>query len=311
MKKNLAFIFPGQGAQYPGMGKDFFDHFSEAKDLFLQADELLNFSFSKLMFEADIKELALTKNAQLALYIHSMAILKVIEKNFPHLTPKITLGLSLGEYSAICAAKKYEFSSGLSLVQKRAHSMQMAAEKYKGTMAACLPCDESVVKKVLEPFQRNGEKVYIANLNCPGQVVIAGDKLAIDLVTPALKEQGVKRVLFLEVSGAFHTPFMEEAKKLLSEAIGSTTFLNSSIDLIMNATGTKMHSIDELKENLEKQVVSIVYWQKSIETALNEGINQFIEIGSGKTLTNMNKKMHEIPSLSIEKIQDLELLSQI
>jgi [acyl-carrier-protein] S-malonyltransferase len=141
--------------------------------------------------------------------------------------------------------------------------------------------------------------------------VIAGDKLAIDLVTPALKEQGVKRVLFLEVSGAFHTPFMEEAKKLLSEAIGSTTFLNSSIDLIMNATGTKMHSIDELKENLEKQVVSIVYWQKSIETAVNEGINQFIEIGSGKTLTNMNKKMHEIPSLSIEKIQDLELLSQI
>jgi [acyl-carrier-protein] S-malonyltransferase len=104
---------------------------------------------------------------------------------------------------------------------------------------------------------------------------------------------------------------MEEAKKLLSEAIGSTTFLNSSIDLIMNATGTKMHSIDELKENLEKQVVSIVYWQKSIETAVNEGINQFIEIGSGKTLTNMNKKMHEIPSLSIEKIQDLELLSQI
>lgn len=311
MKQNFAFIFPGQGAQYPGMGKDFFDAYPVARDVFLQADDLLNVHFSKLMFEADAKELSQTKNAQLALYIHSLAILSVVEKNFPKIHPKVTLGLSLGEYSAICAAKKMSFSSGLKLVQKRAEYMQLCAEKNPGTMAAVLPATEELVAEVLEPFQKQGYKVFIANLNCPGQVVIAGDKSAIEHVAPFLKEKGAKRVLFLEVSGAFHTSFMQEAKIKLAETIEDTSFSDSSIDLIMNVTGQKMQSLKELKANLEKQVVSIVYWQKSIETALKDELSYFIELGAGKTLTNMNKKMHEVPSFSIEKIQDLEQLSNI
>lgn len=311
MDSNLAFIFPGQGAQYPGMGKDFFDQFEEARDIFLLADDLLNFHFSKLMFEADIKELSQTKNAQLALYIHSMALLKVIEKNFPHLKPAYTLGLSLGEYSAICAAKKMSFESGVQLVKKRGELMQLCAIKNPGTMAAVFPAHENLVQAIIQPFQSLGHAIFIANLNSPGQVVIAGTKEAIDLVTPLLKDAGIKRVIFLEVSGAFHTPFMKEAQMGLEEKIAETIFLESPVELIMNVTGKKMQSLVELKDNLIKQVVSIVYWQKSIETAVAESVTRFIEIGAGKTLTNMNKKMHEVPSFSIEKVIDLDALSQI
>ncbi len=302
-------MFPGQGAQYPGMGKDFFSEYLEAKEVFQEADHFLDSNFSKMMFEADQNTLNQTQNAQLALYIHSIALLKVIEKNFPHLKPDCTLGLSLGEYSAIMAAKKMGFLPGLKLVQARGNLMQAASKKKIGTMAAVLPATEELVKEVILPFQKQGYEVFIANLNSPGQVVIAGDKNAIDHVTPALKEKGCKRVIFLEVSGAFHTPFMESAQIGLKEVIDSTPFSTSSIDLIMNVSGQKMENEKQLKENLIKQVVSVVYWQKSIETALRDEPYVFIEIGAGKTLTNMNKKMHQVPSISIETVADLPLLA--
>lgn len=309
MKKN-AFIFPGQGAQYPGMGKDFFEHYQEAREVFEEADDLLGQHFSKFMFEADVKSLALTKNAQPALYIHSHALLAVLRKNFPQLEPKFCLGLSLGEYSAIAAAKKMSFASGLKLVAKRGELMQKSAEKNPGTMAAVLPATEEQVAIVLKPFQEKGLPVFIANLNSPGQVVIAGAKDAIEAATMHLKEAGAKRVLFLEVSGAFHTPFMQEAKEGLEEYINSVDFHESEIDLIMNVTGKKMATIHELKQNLIKQVTAIVYWQKSIEEAIKEGCNSFIEIGAGKTLTNMNKKIHTNTAISFESVADLEVINQ-
>ena len=311
MNKKLAYIFPGQGAQYPGMGKDFYDNFQEARQVFAEADDLLNQHFSQLMFATDAKTLSLTKNAQLALYINSLATLKVIEKNFPEIFPTVTLGLSLGEYSAICAAKKMDFSSGLRLVQRRSEAMQKCSEKKIGTMAAILPASEDIVQKVLTPHQKQGLPVFIANLNCPGQVVIAGKKEDIEKVSLDLKENGIKKIIFLEVSGAFHTEFMEDAKIDLMEAIHQTKFHDSDVDLIMNVTGAKVSSLEELKKNLEKQVTSIVYWQKSIEAAAKLPVEHFIEIGAGKSLTNMNKKIHNISSISIEKVSDLEQLQNI
>ncbi len=303
------FIFPGQGAQYFGMGRDFYENFSEAKAVFDQADEILGQNFKKILFEDESAQIHLTKHAQPALYIHSYAILSVIKKNFPHLRYALTMGLSLGEYTALTAAEKLPFEEGLRLVSKRGEFMQVASEKRKGTMAALLPAEEDIVAEVLKPYQRQNIPIYIANLNANGQVVIAGTPEAIEQVSADLKAKGVKRIIFLDVSGAFHTPLMHSAQESLKPYIDSTRFQESEIDVIMNVTGKKVETIAELKKNLYQQIVSIVYWQKSVQSALDEKVDCFIEIGAGKTLTNINKKTHTKQAISIEKIQDLDLLA--
>jgi [acyl-carrier-protein] S-malonyltransferase len=309
--QKLVFLFPGQGAQYPGMGQDFFETFSEAREVFEMANDALGMNFSKIMFHSDAHTLSQTQNAQPALYIHSLAILKVIEKNFPHLRPFVTAGLSLGEYSALSAAYRMPLQDGLMLVKKRGELMQKSAENHRGTMAAVLPATQEVVQEVLSPYQAMGYKVWIANLNAPGQVVIAGQKEAIDHVTPALKEKGAKRVIFLDVSGAFHTPFMEMAQHELKPYIESTPFKMTDTAVIMNVTGKEPADVKEMKQNLINQVVSIVYWQKSIDRITQMEVTHMIEIGAGKTLTNMNKKMHTVPSIGIEKVSELEQLGRI
>jgi [acyl-carrier-protein] S-malonyltransferase len=308
--KKTAFIFPGQGAQYPGMGKDFYDHFSGAKEIFLRADEVLGMHFSRLMFESDPKTLSQTENAQPALYIHSLALMAVLRQNFPRLEPALTLGLSLGEYSAIAAAGKMSFEEGLRIVAKRGMLMQQAAQKRSGSMAAVLPAAEQTVKQLLMPLQRDGVEVYIANLNAPSQVVIAGTIEGLEQANTVLKSNGIKKVIPLDVSGAFHTPLMQEAKEGLKEAIEQVNFIQTPCELIMNVTGKKVASIPLMKQQLIDQVTQIVYWQASIEEAVKEGCTSFIEIGAGKTLTSMNRKIHDRASLSVEKIGDLDGIDQ-
>jgi len=294
-----ALLFPGQGAQYPGMGKDFFDNFSAAKEVFQQADDLLNMHLSKLMFEGPQELLTETKNSQLAIFVMSLALYAVIgEAN-----PNTCAGLSLGEYSALVASKRLSFEEGLTLVRDRGQFMNDACEKTQGTMAVVLGLEEENVAAAIAGLK----DVWIANLNCPGQVVIAGSKAALADAEAPIKEQGAKRVLPLQVSGAFHSPFMLSAQERLTPKIHAANFNDSVIHLVMNVPGDYVESSDNIRQNLIDQVVQPVRWESGIRAMESQGIERYIEIGPGKTLCGMNKKIGiAAPSINIEKVEDLD-----
>jgi [acyl-carrier-protein] S-malonyltransferase len=305
MSKKIVFLFPGQGAQYVAMGKDFYDQFPSAREVFEEADDLLRFSLSKLIFEGPADELMLTKNSQVAIFVTSLAILRVFREQFPEIEPTICAGLSLGEYTALVAAGKISFADGLSLVRARGQFMHEACLSAPGTMRVVLGLSPEKVQSVLP------EGVWIANLNCPGQVVIAGTQKKLEAVEPLLKEQGAKRVLPIDVSGAFHTPHMREAKEKLRPLIERTAIKESPVTVVMNTLGAPANSNTELKEALIRQVTSSVLWEKGIRHIDAEGVDLYIEIGCGTTLRGMNKKIDvKAPTLNIEKIQNLEEFSQ-
>lgn len=307
--KKIAFLFPGQGAQYPGMGKDFFDQFAVAKETFQEADDLLHFSLSKLIFSGSLEELTLTKNAQPAIFVESLALLRVLKKEMSALDPQATAGLSLGEYSALTAAGKLTFKEALLLVQKRAELMHSACEKNKGTMAAVLGMEAEIVEKLLLPLAK--DQVFPANFNTPGQVVISGSVPGVEKASLLLKEKGAKKVIPLKVHGAFHSDLMEEARISLAPEIEKTAFLESPIKVAMNVPGDFVQDIKKMKEFLIAQLVSPVRWQKCVEALDRSGIDLFIEIGPGKTLSAMNRKIQPKGStLSLEKVSDLELIHQ-
>jgi [acyl-carrier-protein] S-malonyltransferase len=302
-KKKIAFIFPGQGAQYVGMGKDFFDGFAEARLVFQEADDLLKASFSKLIFEGPKEELTLTKNSQLAIYIMSLAILRTFQKEFPEIEPHVCAGLSLGEYTALTAASRITFKECLPLVRARGLFMHEAAESTKGTMRVVLGMEEEEIRKILP------EGIWVANLNCPGQVVIAGKESMMETAATLLKEKGAKRVLPLDVSGAFHTPLMRPAQEKLKPLIEGVTLKESPVEMVMNVVGGPVTSLAELKSAMISQVTSPVFWERGIRSIESRGIDFFLEIGCGKTLSGMNKKIGvQAPTLSLEKITDLRSL---
>ena len=311
MNKKIAFLFPGQGAQYPGMAKDFFDHFAEAREVFDESDDVLGVKFSALIFNGPASELTLTKNSQLGIYIASTAILRTVENQFPDLTPSVCAGLSLGEYTALLAAGKISFAEGLKLVEARAQYMNNACAAHPGTMQVVLGLEPSAVEEVLKKLNPP-HQVWIANLNCPGQVVIAGSQSGIDAAVEPLKAKGAKRVLPLDVSGAFHSGLMQEAQSLLEPKIQETQFIDSPVQLVMNVTGSYVTDVDQIKQNLILQVTSPVRWEQGIRSMMQAGVEIYVEMGCGKTLQGMNKRIGvPQPTLSIEKISDLETLSQM
>ena len=303
-KKKIAFLFPGQGAQYVGMGKDFYEQFASAREVFEEADEILKRPFSKLIFEGPQEELTQTKNSQLAIYIVSLAIHRVLKEKFPALVPNVCAGLSLGEYSALVASGKLDFQAGLLLVEKRALFMQEACLTHPGSMRVVLGSEVELVEKTLKEL---GKEAWIANLNCPGQVVIAGTLDGLELASISLKSAGAKRVLPLDVSGAFHSYLMKSAQDQLAPYLQKVVLKESEIDLVMNTPGAFVKDPDLMRAYLIQQVTQPVYWQKGIEAMVGQGVDCFIEMGCGKTLQGMNKKIGvAAPTKSLEKAIELE-----
>ena len=281
-----AYIFPGQGAQFPGMGKDLFEKSKTAYELFNIANEILGFKISDIMFNGSAEDLKQTSVTQPAIFLHSV-ILAISKGN--EISPKMVAGHSLGEFSALVVNKSISFEDGLKLVSIRANAMQKACENNPGTMAAVLALDDDIVENVCKEI--NGI-VVAANYNCPGQLVISGELKSIESACEKLKQIGARRALVLPVGGAFHSPLMEEAKKELEDAINKTVFSNPICPIYQNVNGLPFSSENEIKENLISQLTSPVRWTQSINKMINDGANEFIEVGPGKVLQGLVKKIN-------------------
>lgn len=304
--RSWGFLFPGQGAQYPGMGKDFYEKFSVSREVFEAADDHLKHRFSKTIFEGPSSELTLTKNSQVAIFITSMAILKAVQQEYPEVKPVVCAGLSLGEYTALCAAGIIDFKTCLDLVYWRALYMHEACEKEKGGMQVVLGLDELDVAEALQAAG-SSNPAWIANLNCPGQVVIAGTDLGLAAVTDLLKQKGAKRILPLDVSGAFHSGLMRSAQKQLAVRILEAPLHLSDVAMVMNVPGGKVDALDQMRQCLIDQVTHPVRWNQGVLAMSQMDVLQFLEMGPGKTLAGMNKRIGiSQPTLSIEKVEDLE-----
>lgn len=304
----IAFLFPGQGAQFVGMGKDFSEKYPTARYLFEEANDLLGRNLSRILWRGPESELIETKNSQVGIYVTSMALLRVIEELFPKLKPTYTAGLSLGEYSALTAALKLSFKETLQLVNQRGIYMNEACEKTQGRMAVVMGMDAFFVEEMVREINLPDD-LWSANFNCPGQVVISGTPHGVEVATRVAKEKGAKRVLPLSVHGAFHSGLMKLAEEKLSSEIMHASIKESSIGLIMNYSGKIIHKEEEIRRQLIKQVTSPVRWELGIRTLIEAGVDLFLEIGCGKTLAGMNKRIGALsPTFSIEKIEDLEVL---
>jgi [acyl-carrier-protein] S-malonyltransferase len=296
------FIFPGQGAQYVGMGKDFYDAFAVARETFEEGSDLLSQNLTEVIFK-DAELLSQTKYSQIAIFVTSVAILRVVQGQFPDFKPSICAGLSLGEYTALFAAEKIDFSEAAKIVAARGLFMQEACLEKKSCMRVVLGLDPTVVAAHLP------DDVWVANLNCPGQVVIAGLESKMMAAEEALKAQGARRILPLDVSGAFHTPLMRSAQVKLEPQLKSAILKDSGVDLVMNVSGNFAHSLEEIRTNLIDQVVSTTRWEMGIKAIEKKGPYDYFEMGPGKSLAGMNKKIGvQGSTLSIEKVTDLEAL---
>jgi len=290
-----AYIFPGQGAQHSGMGLDLYNDSPLAKDLFEMANDILGFEITNIMFNGSAEDLKQTKVTQPAIFLHSVILAKTLENSF---NPDMVAGHSLGEFSALVANNTLSFEDGLKLVSARAQAMQKACDNNPGTMAAVLALENSVVENICESTEG---VVVAANYNCPGQLVISGEIKAIDLACEKLKEQGARRALVLPVGGAFHSPLMEEAKQELENAINTATFNKPICPIYQNVTSFAVSDQMKIKENLIAQLTSPVKWTQSIQKMIVDGATNFIELGPGKVLQGLVRKINgdvEASSLS-------------
>ncbi len=280
-----AYVFPGQGAQFVGMGKDLYNNSPLAKEMFEKANDILGFRITDLMFEGTDEDLKQTKVTQPAIFLHSVILAKVMGNSFK---PKMTAGHSLGEFSALVAANALSFEDGLVLVYKRAMAMQKACEAEPSTMAAIIGLDDEIVEKVCTEIN---EVVVPANYNTTGQLVISGSFAGIDKACEKLTELGAKRALKLPVGGAFHSPLMEPARVELETAINETKILEPICPVYQNVTAKAETDTKIIKENLKKQLTSPVKWTQTVKNMIADGGTSFTEVGPGKALQGMIKKV--------------------
>jgi [acyl-carrier-protein] S-malonyltransferase len=280
-----AYIFPGQGAQFTGMGSNLYENSSVAKELFERANEILDFSITDIMFKGTPEELKETKVTQPAIFLHSVILAKVLGDDFK---PEMVAGHSLGELSALVANGVLTFEDGLRLVSKRALAMQKACEAQESTMAAVLGLEDAVVEETCAEIDG---VVVAANYNCPGQLVISGEIDAINKACEVLTEKGARRALVLPVGGAFHSPLMEPAREELAAAIEETTFSEPTCPVYQNVVAKAVTSPDEIKENLIAQLTAPVKWTQCIQAMIADGGTEFIEVGPGKVLQGLMRKI--------------------
>ena len=280
-----AYVFPGQGAQFTGMGLDLYENSPMAKELFETANEILGFCITDIMFEGTAEQLKQTNVTQPAIFLHSVILAKVLGNSFQ---PEMVAGHSLGEISALVAADVLSFEDGLRLVSKRASAMQKACEIKPSTMAAVLGLEDQIVEQICETV---AGVVVAANYNCPGQLVISGEVSAIEKACELLTEKGARTALVLPVGGAFHSPMMEPAREELAAAIKETHFNEPTCPVYQNVPATAVTTATEIKENLMKQLTAPVKWTQSIQSMITDGGTQFIEVGPGKVLQGLMRKI--------------------
>ncbi len=303
---SVAFIFPGQGAQVTGMGRDFYEQTDTGRKVFDKASQLLGFSMPELCFEPN-ERLNLTEYTQAAMVTVSIAMMKVLMEE-TKIRPDVAAGLSLGEYCALFATGAMSEEDAITAVRKRGILMQQAVPAGIGSMAAILGMEAAGIEAVLADLK----EVQIANYNCPGQIVISGKKEAVELAGEKLKGAGAKRVIPLNVSGPFHSCMLSEAGKELGKALEGVELHPLKIPYVANVTADYVTDRNEIKGLLEKQVSHSVRWQQSVETMLSHGVDTFIEIGPGKTLSGFMKKIsRNVKTVNIEKLEDLEKVKEI
>lgn len=284
MKK--AFVFPGQGAQFTGMGKPLYDGSEQARAMFQKANAILGFDITDVMFNGSEYDLKQTNVTQPAVFLHSV----VLASLYPNFSPDMVAGHSLGEFSALVASGALSFEDGLTLVSKRAHAMQKACEKKPSTMAAIIGLDDATIEKVCKETEGI---VVPANYNCPGQLVISGEVHAVNDACTALKAAGAKRALPLKVGGAFHSPIMEPARQELAEAIEKTQFSQPKCPIYQNVDAKPHTNPDEIKKNLLLQLTSPVRWTQIVQAMIADGATSFVELGPGNVLQNLIKKTNK------------------
>ncbi len=280
-----AYVFPGQGSQYTGMGHDIYQSSNKAKMMFENANDILQFRITDIMFGDNEDDLKQTKVTQPAIFLHSVILANLLEKKF---TPDVVAGHSLGEFSALVACDYLSFEDGLKLVSKRASAMQKACEKNKSTMAAILGLENKIVQDICKDIDL---LVVPANYNCPGQIVISGTLEGIEVGCQELIKAGAKRAIKLSVGGAFHSPIMQSAQEELQEAINNTVFKNGICPIYQNVNGKSTNELEIIKKNLIKQLTAPVMWTQTMENMISDGLKSVTEVGPGKVLQGLFKKI--------------------
>lgn len=309
MQKKIVFLFPGQGAQYVGMGKDLYSAFAVAKETFQEAEEILSFPLSRVMFEGPFEKLTETEQSQPAIFVHSVAMLRVLQRELPMIVPGAVSGLSLGEYTALFASGRLGFQETLRLIHVRATAMHRACQQRVGTMAAVLGVSEDLVRSVVDPLSKKGQ-VWIANYNAPGQIVISGTQEGIQEAAMALKELSSGRLLPLQVQGAFHSGLMQAAQEHLAPWMAQLSFRSSQVGFVMNVPGDFVEEEASMRSHLLLQVTHSVRWEQGIRALMRRGADLYLEIGPGKILSGLNRKMGAGPTESLDKIVDLEKVAK-
>ena len=306
----IAVVFPGQGSQYVGMGQEFYHRFATAKNVFNNADEILGFSLSKIIFDGPEDELKLTYNTQPAILVTSMAIWSVLKEE-TGITPSFTAGHSLGEYSALVAADSISYDNAVQIVRKRGQYMEEAVPNGEGSMAAVMGIEREQLEMLCKEITKQGFSVQLANINAPNQIVISGSTKGVELASDQAKKKGARRVIALSVSGPFHSKLMQPAGDSLKTLIDRTPIKQAEIPVVMNVNAKPENDVIKIKKNLIEQVVSPVLWADSIERMVKEGVDTFLEIGPGKVLTGLIKKINRnVKTYTVDDYETLMLFKE-